>query len=113
LVLSRHSPPTYRSHPNPLNRRARDDRGDRCSEQIGSALVSELAVSGKTVRAMMRSGESASSVPDGVEPVLGDLADRDSLRSALSGADQLFLLCGPSEQEAQLNRNAIDVAREH
>jgi uncharacterized protein YbjT (DUF2867 family) len=44
--------------------------------------------------------------------VVGDLADVDSLRSAIHGADRLFLLCGPAENEVQLNLGAIDVAKE-
>ena len=43
---------------------------------------------------------------------LCDLADFDSLRAAIDGAEKMFLLCGTTEQEVQLNRNAIDVAKE-
>ena len=78
--------------------------------QIGSALIDELVGKGESVRALTRAGESADSFPDGVQAVTGDLADLDSLRSAIDGADRLFLLCGPTEDEVQLNRNAIDVA---
>jgi uncharacterized protein YbjT (DUF2867 family) len=80
--------------------------------KIGSALIEELVAKGEAVRALVRSGESGTSFPDRAETVTGDLSDRDSLRSALEGADRLFLLCGPTEQEVQLNRNAIDVAKE-
>jgi uncharacterized protein YbjT (DUF2867 family) len=80
--------------------------------KIGSALIEELVASGEAVRALVRSGESAASFPDGVEAVRGDLSDRDSLRVALQGADRLFLLCGPTEHEVELNRHAIDVASE-
>ena len=80
--------------------------------KIGSALIGELADSGEAVRALVRAGESDAQFPEGVEAVTGDLADRDSLRSAVTGADRLFLLCGPAEQEVELNRNAIDVAKE-
>ena len=80
--------------------------------KIGSALIGELAGHGEPVRALVRAVESANPFPDGVQAVTaGDLADRDSLRLALDGADRLFLLCGPTEDEVQLNRNAIDVAR--
>jgi uncharacterized protein YbjT (DUF2867 family) len=60
----------------------------------------------------VRSDESAGSFPEGVEAVTGDLVDLDSLRSAIAGAERMFLLCGPTEQEVQLNRNAIDAAKE-
>jgi uncharacterized protein YbjT (DUF2867 family) len=80
--------------------------------KIGSALIAELVAKGEAVRALVRSGEGTSSVPDGVQAVTDDLADPDSLRSAVDGAERMFLLCGPTEQEVQLNRNAIDVARQ-
>jgi uncharacterized protein YbjT (DUF2867 family) len=80
--------------------------------KIGSALIEELVARGEAVRALIRSRESAALLPDDVEDVPGDLSDRGSLRSALEGADRLFLLCGPTEHEVELNRNAIDVANE-
>jgi uncharacterized protein YbjT (DUF2867 family) len=80
--------------------------------KIGSALVAELVLKGAAVRMLVRSGESVSSLPDGVETVIGDLANRDSLRTAVAGVERMFLLCGPVEEEVQLNRNAIDVAKE-
>ena len=80
--------------------------------KIGSALIGELVARGEAVRALVRSREGAGSFPHPVEAVPGDLADRDSLRSALHGADRLFLLCGPTEQEVELNVNAIEVAKE-
>jgi uncharacterized protein YbjT (DUF2867 family) len=80
--------------------------------KIGSALIGELVGKREPVRALVRSGECAGSFPDGVEAVTGDLADLDSLRSAIAGAERMFLLCGPTEEEVQLNRNAIDAAKE-
>jgi uncharacterized protein YbjT (DUF2867 family) len=80
--------------------------------KIGSALIGELVASGESVRALVRQGENTGSLPDGVEAVTGDLAERNSLRAPLSGIDRLFLLCGPTEEEVQLNRNEIDVAKE-
>ena len=78
--------------------------------KIGSALIDDLVVRGERVRAMVRSGESANSFPAGVETVLGDLADRTALDAALEGADMLFLLCGPTQDEVEFNQNAIDAA---
>src|ERR687887_131479 len=80
--------------------------------KIGSALIGELVGKREPVRALVRSGESAGSFPDGVETVTGDLADPDSLRSATAGAERMLLLCGPTEEEVQLNCNAIDAAKE-
>jgi uncharacterized protein YbjT (DUF2867 family) len=80
--------------------------------KIGLALIAELVAKGERVRALVRSSEGRGSFPEGVEPVSGDLGDPGSLRRAISGADRLFLLCGPTSDEVQLNRNAIDVAKE-
>lgn len=80
--------------------------------KIGSALIDELARRGASVRALVRAAERGDSFPEGVRAVMGDLADAESLRSALGGTDRLFLLCGPTDDEVGLNRNAIDVAKE-
>jgi uncharacterized protein YbjT (DUF2867 family) len=80
--------------------------------KIGSALIETLAGQGESVRALMRSSEGSDSLPTGVEAATGDLADLDSLRAAIAGAEKMFLLCGTVEDEVQLNRNAIDVAKE-
>jgi uncharacterized protein YbjT (DUF2867 family) len=78
--------------------------------KIGSALIGELVAKGEDVRALVRRGEGKDSFPDGVNAVPGDLSDQESLRAAIAGADRMFLLCGPTNDEVQLNRNAIDVA---
>src|SRR5579859_3345846 len=78
--------------------------------KIGSALVDELIVRGETVRALARSGESAD-FPPNVEVVGGDLGDPESLTAAMAGVEKVFLLCGPREDEVELNRNAIDAAQ--
>ena len=80
--------------------------------KIGSALIGELVGRGEPVRALVRAGESGGSLPEEVQAVTGDLADLESLHSAVQGADRVFLLCGPTEDEVQLNRNAIDVAEQ-
>jgi uncharacterized protein YbjT (DUF2867 family) len=80
--------------------------------KIGSALIGELVETGESVRALVRSSEGSDYVPAGVEAATGDLADLDSLRAAVQGAEKVFVLCGPTEQEVELNRNAIDVAKE-
>src|SRR5437763_5917287 len=78
--------------------------------KIGSALIGDLVERGESVRALVRSSESAGAFPDAVETVVGDLADPDSLRGATEGAERIFLLCSPTQDEVQLNRNAIDAA---
>ena len=77
--------------------------------KIGTALIDELVARGERVRALARSG-AGEQFPGGVEVVSGDLGDRDSLDRAFAGAEKAFLLCGPREDEVELNRNAIDAA---
>jgi uncharacterized protein YbjT (DUF2867 family) len=78
--------------------------------KIGSALTSELLARGQPTRALARQTEIP--FPDGVEPAVGDLADPVSLRRAMDGVEKTFLLCGPTPDEVDFNRNAIDAARE-
>jgi uncharacterized protein YbjT (DUF2867 family) len=80
--------------------------------KIGTALVGELLARGEPVRALVRSPDGARAFPDGVESVVGDLADPSSLAPAMSGCRRVFLLCGPVQDEVRLNRNAIDAARD-
>jgi uncharacterized protein YbjT (DUF2867 family) len=80
--------------------------------KIGSALIGELLAKGETVRVLVRPGENKQPPPARVEILSGDLSDVASLRKAVTGSDRMFLLCGPTEHEIELNRNAIDVAKE-
>jgi uncharacterized protein YbjT (DUF2867 family) len=77
--------------------------------KIGSALLDDLVARGVPVRALARKREGAG-FHAGVEAVGGDLTDPDSLVAAMDGVDQVFLLCGPREDEVELNKNAIDAA---
>ncbi|MET9215741.1 MULTISPECIES: SDR family oxidoreductase [unclassified Nocardia] len=58
---------------------------------IGRQLVGLLAEAGERVRAVSR-GTTPVDLPAGVEHVVADLGDLDSLSPALQGADALFLL---------------------
>jgi uncharacterized protein YbjT (DUF2867 family) len=64
------------------------------------------------VRALTRAQESDAGLAAGVEPVLGDLGEPESLRAAMSGADKVFLLSSPHRDAVGWHRNAIDAARE-
>lgn len=57
---------------------------------VGQPLVRALAEAGEEVRAVSRT--PAPDLPDGVRHVRADLADPESMREALAGADALFLL---------------------
>lgn len=59
------------------------------SGHIGSRLVPELVRSGRSVRALSRSEHDSD---DGVDWVVGDVAERESLDAALAGVDAAYYL---------------------
>jgi uncharacterized protein YbjT (DUF2867 family) len=66
--------------------------------KIGTALISELLGRGQQVRALVRGGESAGTLPAAAEAVTGDLADEGSLVTAMDGVEKVFLLSSPHSQ---------------
>ena len=79
--------------------------------KIGAALIGDLLARGQPVRALVRTGESAGTLPAGAEAVTGDLADEGSLVTAMEGVEKVFLLSSPHSQAVSWHRNAIDAAR--
>lgn len=59
--------------------------------RVGGALVAQLAGAGVPLRALVRDRARAA-LPDGVEAVVGDLADAATVASHLDGVDAVFLL---------------------
>jgi uncharacterized protein YbjT (DUF2867 family) len=82
------------------------------SGTVGRTVLDEMRKSGRTFRAMYRGEEDARKAPGGVTAVVGDFADRESLRRALDGVETLFLVCSPIPQLVELESNMIDVSRE-
>jgi uncharacterized protein YbjT (DUF2867 family) len=80
--------------------------------KIGQALTKSLCAQGERVRALVRAHEADTAYPDGVEAVVGDLGDPESLRPAMSGAEKVFLLSSPHRDAVRWHRNAIDAAIE-
>ncbi|TPN57333.1 NmrA/HSCARG family protein [Mesorhizobium sp. B1-1-7] len=78
---------------------------------IGSQVLAHLQGRNVEVRALTRSPEAAQ-LPSGVKAVRGDLADPDSLRSALEGVSTLFLLAPNVADELTQTMLALTVARE-
>jgi uncharacterized protein YbjT (DUF2867 family) len=79
---------------------------------VGSSVVRELRARGAAVRAFVRDPEKARALlGDDVALAVGDLADPDSIRRALDGADRLFLACGNVAGQVELETNAIEAAR--
>jgi uncharacterized protein YbjT (DUF2867 family) len=78
---------------------------------IGSQVLTHLHGRNVEVRALTRSPEKAQ-IPSGMTPVRGDLADVDSVRSALEGVSTLFLLAPNAADELTQVMLALEVARE-
>ncbi|MBC9717106.1 NAD(P)H-binding protein [Streptomyces sp. TRM66268-LWL] len=68
---------------------------------VGRCVVEQLAADGIPVRALTRDPERAG-LPPQAEVVQGDLADADSLKSALEGVDAVFLLAASPDIDAEV-----------
>lgn len=80
--------------------------------KIGSALVRGLLQDGTPVRVLVRGGEAVGGLPQGVETVVGDLADPASLLRAMQGVAKVFLLSSPHADAVRWHSNAIAAAQE-
>lgn len=79
--------------------------------RIGKELVGELQKRGAPVRILTRD-QDAKGVPAGVEVAVGDLTNPDTVREALKGVDQMFLLIGNVADELTQALLTYDLARE-
>ena len=79
---------------------------------VGRAVMEALGKTGTPFRAMVRSEEDAKKLPAGTAVVVGDFADKESLRRAFAGVERLFLVCSPIPQLVELESNAIDACAE-
>lgn len=66
--------------------------------QVGHAIARRLAADGVEPRALVRSPERARVLPEGVEPVFGDVTDPSSLQAALEGCGTVYHSAGIPEQ---------------
>ncbi|HWR58836.1 MAG TPA: NAD(P)H-binding protein, partial [Thermodesulfovibrionales bacterium] len=58
---------------------------------VGSQVVQELLARKAVVRVLTRSEEKAKTLPSGVESVVGDLLNPDTVRSVFKGVDGVFM----------------------
>lgn len=79
--------------------------------QVGSEVVKRLAERGKRVRVPTRSAEKLGRLPDGVEGVVGDLADPTTYGAIFDGATAMFLLNALTLDELQQGLAAVNEAR--
>ena len=89
--------------------------GGRVARRVAAALCAR----GEPPRALVRNPTKARDKlvdnqggPLPLEMVVGDLADRDSVRRALIGIEVAFLALGSSLQQVELEKGFIDVAAE-
>jgi uncharacterized protein YbjT (DUF2867 family) len=75
--------------------------------QVGQAVLSSLVAAGTRCRALYRRPADAQEAPPGVEAVLGDFSDADSMRRALAGVDAVFLVCAAIPALVDLEGHAI------
>ena len=82
------------------------------SGRVGRAVVGELLRLGRPVRALVRR-PPPTPLPPGVEVVVGDLTEPDSLPPALAGVEAAFLVwaAGPATVSAVVARFARSVSR--
>ncbi len=81
--------------------------------RVGSLVAERLLGAGLPVRALTRRAEAVHGLPDGVEVVVGDLTEPDSLGPALDGVAGVFLVwtAPPTTVEAVLERVAAHARR--
>lgn len=78
----------------------------------GSEVTRQLAVSGRPVRALLRSRANAAKLPkSGVEIALGSFEDVASLDAAMKGVTAVFLISFDHPDQLALQANAIEAAR--
>ena len=79
---------------------------------IGQALVRRLLSEGYSVRALVRSEESAAKVSAlGAEPVRGELTDPTTWRDAVTGSEVLFHLAAETDISADRARQELVTVR--
>ena len=78
----------------------------------GAALVEELMARGVPVRAMVRTPEKAGTVGrEGVETVVADFGDPQTLDAAFEGVEKAFLVTPPDPREPEWENNLVDAAK--
>lgn len=80
---------------------------------IGSLVTNELMKKGADFVALVRNEEKADTLrKKGIDTVVGDFGDKESLKNALDGVGKIFLLSVTSPEIPRLQGNVTDVAKE-
>ena len=78
------------------------------SGNVGNTVLQEVVKSGAKHRAMYRSAAEAAKAPAGIETVIADFAQPETLGAALRGVESVYLVCSPIPELVQLESNMID-----
>jgi uncharacterized protein YbjT (DUF2867 family) len=83
------------------------------SGNVGSQVVSKLGRLGRPARALFHSAAKAeqAQLPGGIEPVVVDVKDGDSLQRALSGVEKVFIVSPAGPESAGLVGAVVEAAR--
>lgn len=80
---------------------------------IGKSLVDLLTKANADFIVLARTAEKAAPLEaSGISTILGDLSDNSSIKKALVGIDQVFLLTSPSPEQVSWQNGVIDAAVE-
>lgn len=79
--------------------------------KVGSEVIKELCKRDVQVRALVRKQEASTTLPEGVEAVVGDLLDPIAVQRALDGVDKLYLLNAVVPDEVTQGLIAYDLAK--
>ena len=79
--------------------------------KIGGETAKQLVAKGASLRALVRDEAKAADLrADGVELVVGDIADADAVKRGMDGAEKAFLLLPNSEQQEANENQFTDIA---
>lgn len=79
---------------------------------VGRHVVSGLHQEGIEVRAFVRDADKARRLLGDVELAIGDLSDSGSVRSAINGADRVFLACGNVRGQLDYETSVVRAAQD-
>lgn len=78
---------------------------------VGSQVARDLLARGASVHVLTRDAAKSAGLPSGARPVVGDLLDPATVRTAFKGMDALFLLNAVSPSETHEGLMAVNGAR--
>ena len=81
------------------------------SGNVGSEVLKQAAPGGLKLRAAYQSADKAKAAPAGVETVLMDYGQPETIRQALQGVERVFLVGPPTAKVAEMEGNLVREAK--